>query len=130
MHPALEHIIVDHQDHLGLLGRREKQVLLDQEGTKVNQVCPVTQEDQEPQRECQLMLEDPRSKDHRVHLDLLDVQDHRELKVTPELLVYLALHEAQSQSPQGLLVLQVLLALQAIPAPSLLLRCTSTSPAI
>ena len=84
------------------------------------------------------MLEDPRSKDHRVHLDLLDVQDHRELKVklttkclyreesvlyflycrvdvsacvhhltiillllsiiskvTPELLVYLALHEVE-----------------------------------
>ena len=53
-----------------------------------------------------------------------------EFNYTLQALYYLIFPQAQSQSPQGLLVLQVLLALQAIPAPSLLLRCTSTSPAI
>lgn len=40
---------------------------------------------------------------------------------------YLFFPQAQSQSPQGLLVLQVLLALQAHLAHSPLLRCTITS---
>lgn len=122
---ALEHITLDNQDHLGLLGLKDQQVLLDQGATKVNKdnkVCPAPQE---AQRECRVMLEDMGSLDHRVHQGILDVQDHQESKGTLELQ---APQEVQSQSLQGPLVPQVLLALLARQAPSLLLvRCASTS---
>lgn len=137
LHPALEHIIPDHQDHqdhqdsLGLLGLKDQQVLLDREDTKVNQARQVCRAPQEALRECRLIVEDRGSLDHQVHQvnrDVLDILDYRELKGTLELLVLLALQEAPSQSRQVLLVLQVLLGLQASRALSLLpLRCGSTS---
>lgn len=132
LYPALvEHFIQDHQDHPDLLGLKDQQVLKDQGDTKVNQasqVCPAPQEDQEPLRQCQHMLEDMGSQDHLVHQGL---QGPKEPKGTPELLGFQALQEAQSQSPQVPLVLQVLLALQACRAPLLPpVRCASTSVTI
>lgn len=134
--PALYPVLVqpyiqDHQGLLGLPGLKDQQVLKGPGDTKVNlvsQVCPAPQEHQEPTRECQHMLEDVGSQDHRAHQGLQGLKDS---KGTLELLGFQALQEAQSQSPQVLLVLQVLLALQACRAPLLLLlRCGSTSVTI
>lgn len=123
-----------HLDHLGLLGLKDQQVCLDQEDTKVNkasQVCQAAQEDQEALREWRLMPVDKGSLDHQVHQGHLDLKDHKDIKGTLELLVFLALQEAPSQFPKALLVPQVLLVLLAIQAPSLhLVRCASTSPTI
>lgn len=133
-HPTLDRIIQDHQDHLGLLGLKDQQVLQDQGDTKVKQASQVyreVQEDQAPLRQC-LMVEDAGSLDHQVHQDLLDFKDHRDTKGTLELLGFQALQEVgQSQSAQVLLVPQVLLALLACQAPSLLpVTCGSTLPTI
>lgn len=122
MHPALERFTLDHQDHLDLLGLKVN---------KASKVIQVLQGDQEALRECQLTLRDVGPLDHQVHqglLDLKDLKDHKDIKGTLELLVFLAPQEAPSQSPQALLVPQVLLVLQAFQAPLLpLLRCASTS---
>lgn len=127
LHPALERFTLDHQDHLDLLGLKVN---------KASQVIQVLQGDQEALRECQLTLRDTvlGFPDHQVHQGLLDLKDHKDhkdlkdIKGTLELLVFLALQEAPSQSPQDLLVPQVLLVLQAFQAPLLpLLRCASTS---
>lgn len=123
-HPALVHFTRGHLDHLDLLDlldQKAPQVLLDHEDIKVIQA---NQEDQEPQKELQLIVEEMGFQDHLVHQDLKDFQDHKELKGILEFLESLLLQE----SPQGLLVLQVHLVLQAGRVPSLLLlRCTSTS---
>lgn len=126
-HPTLDHIILDHQDHLALLGLKDQQVLQDQGDTKVkqvSQVCREVQEDQEPLRQC-LMVEDAGSLDHQVHQDLLDFKDHLDTKGTLDLLGFQALQEADQSLV--LLVPQVLLALLASQAPSLLpVTCGST----
>lgn len=124
-HPAQEHFILDSQDHLGLSGLEDHQVLLDQEDTKVKQGSQVCRGDQGAQREYPLMVEDSGPLDLQVRQDFLE---YRESKATLELLVVLALREAPSQSPQAPPALQVLPALQVRRAPSLLLlRCGSTS---
>lgn len=121
LHPVLDHTLVDHRGHLGLLDRRDPQVLLDQEGIKVSQV-----NQEEALRQFQLMVEHTQYKDHQDHQDLLDVQDHRDIKVTLDLLVlqvFLALQEAKA-----FLVPRVLLVLQASQAPLLPpVTCGSTS---
>lgn len=120
-HPTLDRIILDHQDHLALLGLKDQQVLQDQGDTKVNkasQVCREVQEDQEPLRQGRLMVEYAGSLDHQVHQDLLDFKDHLDTKGTLELLGFQALQEADQSLV--LLVPQVLLALLACQAPSLL----------
>lgn len=127
-HPAQERLILDRQDHLGLSGLEDHQVLLDQEDTKVkqgSQVCREPQGDQGALREYPLMVEDSGPLDLQVRQDFLE---YRESKGTLELLVVMALREAPSQSPQAPPALQVLPALQVRRAPSLLLlRCGSTS---
>lgn len=94
----------------------------------MNKVHQEVQEDQEALWECPPSVVESGSLDHQVHQGLLDFKDHRDTKGTLELLGFQALQEAQSQSPQALLVPQVLLALLASRAPSLpLVRCGSTS---
>lgn len=118
-HPALDHFILDHQDHQALLDLKDQQVLKDQGDTKVNQdsqVCQEVQEDQDPLRQC-LMVEDVGSLDHQVHQDLLDFKDHLDTKGILELLGFQALQEADQSLV--LLVPQVLLVLLAYQAPSL-----------
>lgn len=128
MRPALELFTVDHLDHLDPLGLREQQVLLDQEGIKVNQANRVHQESQGSRelllRECRLIVEDTASLDPPAHQELLDFQGCKDSKAT---LDFLVLQEAPSRSPLVLLALQVLQDLQGLLL--LPLRSSSTFPA-
>lgn len=111
-HPVLDHTLVDHLGHLGLLDRRDPQVLLDQEGIKVSQV-----NQEEARRQYQLMDQHMQYKDHQDHQDLLDAKDHRDIKVTPDLLVLQVFLAVALQEAKAFLAPRVLLVLQASQVP-------------